>query len=331
MRKDKTVAQRVVALTLLGAFALLAAGCGNEGDGSYQGYVEGEFVYVASKLSGRLDELAVKRGDAVAPGAPLFALEHQYEQDAVDQAEALLLQAEDLLRDKQKGLRPEELDQIKADLDKARVSAELTGLELSRRSKLFKEKTIAKEELDTVRTNNAVGIAAIRELEAKLATGKLPERIDRVLAAEKEVLSAKAALAQTRWSLDQKSQSATVTGVVFDLMHYQGEWVGAGSPVLSILPPENVKVRFFAPEAVAGAMRVGQSVTINWDGAAKPVAAKVSYIAPKVEYAPPVIYSQGFRQKLVIMIEVRADPEISRVLNPGQPVDVYLESAEKPS
>ncbi len=331
MRKEIIMARRTAAAMLLAALAFLAAGCGDGGDGSYQGYAEGEFVYVASKISGRLDELAVKRGDAVQPGKPLFVLEHQYEKDAVNQAEAQLQKAGDLLRDKQKGLRPEELDQIKASLDKAKVSAELTGLELRRRSKLYKEKTIAKEELDTVTTNNAVDLAAIRELEAKLATGKLPSRIDQVLAAEKDVLAAKAALAQAVWNLEQKSQNATVTGVVFDLLHYQGEWVGAGSPVLSILPPENVKVRFFVPEAVAGAMRVGQSVRINWDGAEKPVEAKVSYIAPKVEYAPPVIYSQGFRQKLVIMIEARAAPEISRVLSPGQPVDVYLENAETPS
>lgn len=318
------------AAVIVALFAALAVGCENGGDGSYQGYAEGEFVYVASKIGGRLDELPVKRGDVVKPGDLLFVLEHQYETDAVKMAEAEVLKAEDNLRDKQKGLRPDELDEIKASLDRAKVTAGLSGLELDRRKRLYKEQTIAKEELDQVSTTNAQDLAAIRELEAKLATGNLPSRIDQVLAAEKDVLAAKAALAQAQWNLDQKRQNAVVAGVVFDLLHYKGEWTAAGSPVISMLPPENVKVRFFVPEAVAGAMRVGEKVRINWDGAASPAQAEISYIAPQVEYAPPVIYSQDFRQKLVIMVEARSSPEIARRLNPGQPVDVYLEPG-KPS
>jgi len=325
--KNKAATAAILAAALIAAFAL--TGCESGGDGSYQGYVEGEYVYVASKLAGRLDGLSVKRGDVVKPGDALFVLESQYEADAVNMAQAEVLRAEDDLRDKEKGLRPDELDEIKASLDRAKVTAELSGLELDRRKRLYKEKTIAKEELDQVSTANAQDLAAIRELEAKLATGNLPSRVDQVLAAEKTVLAAKASLAQAQWNLDQKRQDATVTGVVFDLLRYQGEWVPAGSPVLSILPPENVKVRFFVPEAVAGAMRVGEKVRINWDGAASPAEAEVSYIAPQVEYAPPVIYSQDFRQKLVIMVEARSSPEIAKRLNPGQPVDVYLEPAKQ--
>lgn len=327
----KTTRRVLIMIACVAAIVAIIAvtGCENGEDGSYQGYAEGEFVYVASKIGGRLDELPVRRGDLVKPGEALFVLEHQYETDAVNMAEAEVLKAEDDLHDKEKGLRPDELDEIKASLDRAKVTAELSALELGRRQKLYKEQTIALEELNQVSTTNAQDLAAIRELEAKLATGNLPSRIDQVLAAEKAVLVAKAGLAQAKWNLDQKRQDATVSGVVFDLLHYQGEWVAAGSPVLSILPPENVKVRFFVPEAVAGGLRVGDKVRINWDGAASPVEAAISYIAPDVEYAPPVIYSQTFRQKLVIMIEARSSPEIAKHLNPGQPVDVYLEPAKK--
>jgi len=311
----------------LGLIALLALGlwgCGSPPPATYQGYVEGEFVYVAGKIAGRLDNLPVRRGSKVTIGTMLFTLEHGYEDQGVALAEAQLRQAEDTLRDKEKGLRPEEIDQIEADLRRAQAARELSALEFNRRVRLYADATIAKEELDNARTTHTKDKQQVKELEAKLATGHLPSREDQVRAAQAAVDAAKASLEQARWNLDQKTQRADVGGLVFDILHYPGEWVAAGSPVVTLLPPENIKIRFFVPQAVAGSLKVGQEIRVSFDGGTAPVAATISYIAPEVEYTPPVIYSQGFRDKLVIMVEARPLREVAESLHPGQPVDVSL-------
>ncbi|MFP5258724.1 MAG: HlyD family secretion protein [Acidobacteriota bacterium] len=308
------------------ALAVGLLGCDKAQPGTYQGYVEGEFVYVAGKLAGRLDALSVARGQRVAVGQPLYELEHAFEAQGLVMAEADLRQAEANLADKQKGLRPDEINQIVADLRRAEAAHELSRLEYERRVKLYASATIAKEELDTARTTNTQDKHLVKELEAKLATGQLPSRIDQIKAASDAADAARAAVEQARWNLDQMRQQAGVAGVVFDTLHYQGEWVAAGSPVVVLLPDANVKARFFVPEAVAGRLAVGNPVRVSFDGGSEPVTATVSYIAPQVEYTPPVIYSQGFREKLVIMVEAAMSPADAVRLHPGQPIDVTLDA-----
>ena len=317
---------RLLFFTALALFAACClAGCKPAEPTSYQGYVEGEFVYVAGKIGGRLDELAVSRGQRVEPGQPLYSLEHAYEVAALAQAQADLRQAEATLDDRKKGLRPEEIDQIEADLRRAEAARELSRLEYDRRIKLYGGAVIAKEELDTSRTTHARDKQQVRELEAKLATGKLPSRIDQIRAAADAVDAARAKVGQAQWNLDQMRQAALVGGLVYDLLHYRGECVAAGSPVVVVLPDANVKARFFVPEAVAGSLAPGRSVRVGWDGGGEPVAAQITYIAPRVEYTPPVIYSQGFREKLVVMVEARFEAAVAPRLHPGLPIDVYVE------
>ncbi|MEF3697885.1 HlyD family secretion protein [Desulfolutivibrio sp.] len=307
------------------AVALCAlAGCSQAPSDVLPGYVEGEFVYVASMLAGRLDALPAVKGGRIAAGAPLFVLEHDYEQKALDKAEAELARARDNLRDAEKGLRPEEIDQLTASLRRARSALSLAEIEHSRRENLYASGSVSKEELDKARTEHESSQAQVHEFEAKLATGKLPQRIDQIMAARAVVDAAKAGVAQARWSLDQKIQAAPVSGLVFDILHYVGEWVAASSPVAVLLPPENVKVRFFVPEALVASIRPGQGVLVARDGLPEPAEAVVDYVSTQAEYAPPVIFSQGFREKLVFLVEARFAPEVALTMHPGQPVDVRL-------
>ncbi|HEV3409112.1 MAG TPA: HlyD family efflux transporter periplasmic adaptor subunit, partial [Chthoniobacterales bacterium] len=101
-----------------------------------------------------------------------------------------------------------------------------------------------------------------------------------------------------------------------------GEWVPAGRPIVALLPPENIKVRAFVPETRIGTLRVGGEARVSVDGVGNPYPGRISYISPRAEYTPPVIYSRESREKLVFMVELRFDPEIAARLHPGQPVDV---------
>jgi HlyD family secretion protein len=176
--------------------------------------------------------------------------------------------------------------------------------------------------MDRARSRNDAAKAAVSRLQADLETARLGAREDEVAAAEAEVEAAKAVRDQARWAVDQKRQSAPGKGVVDDTLYRVGEWVAAGRPVVSLLPPENVKVRFFVPEPELASVQLGGPVSVSLDGATEPVPATISYISTQAEFTPPVIYSRENRAKLVFMVEAKFPPGTAGTLHPGQPVDV---------
>ncbi|OGC85926.1 MAG: secretion protein HlyD [candidate division Zixibacteria bacterium RBG_19FT_COMBO_42_43] len=302
----------------------LLTSCSHKNSHWVPGYVEGEFVYVASPLAGRLDSLYVERGQQVKAGDPFFALENTSEKSARDEAERRLAQAKANLEDVKKGKRPSEMESIEAQLKQAQAVLVLSEKELTRQEELFRSSLIAEQDLERGRSRRDQDHNRVVQLEADLKTAQLGSRIDQIQAAENEVGILKAALVQAEWNLSQKRQTAPETGLVFDVLYRQGEWVAAGRPVVALLPPQNIKVRAFVPETQVGRIHPGDSLRIAVDGSPKLLIGKVSFISPQAEYTPPVIYSKNSRDKLVFMIEVVFDPKTSAGLHPGQPVDVQL-------
>ena len=304
--------------------AVLAASCGPREAPGLQGYVEGEFVRVAAPFAGTLVKLDVKRGDAVAEGASLFALEAGSEDAARREAEAQVSRARAQLEDLRKGRRPTEIAAVRAQLAQAEAAAALSTKEFARQMDLVQKGFASAQSADQARASRDRDRDKVAEMRNLLATAQSGARPDEIRAAEAQLKAAEEALAQADWRLRQKSVAASAAGVVTDTLYVQGDWVNAGSPVVTVLPPANVKVRFFVPEPRLGAMRVGQRVEVSCDGCGAPVAAQVTYISPQAEYTPPVIYSRESRAKLVFLVEARANAADSARLHPGQPVDVKL-------
>jgi len=308
-------------LLLASAFA----GCADQGNTMFQGYVEGEYLRVASPISGQLASLLVARGATVKRGDPLFALEQDNETAGLRQAEDQLRQAEAQHRNLLTGKRPEEIDAIRAQLAQAEASLTLSEGNLVRQETLVSERFVSKEAADTARSARDRDRARADELKAQLAAAGLSARPDEIRAAQAGSRAAREALAQAEWRLTQKSLRAPQDGQVTDTLYVQGEWVPAGLPVVTLLPPANIKVRFFVPERMLGSIRLGQQVSVLCDGCGEPVPAAVTYVAPQAEYTPPVIYSRENRSKLVFMVEVRPAPAHATKLHPGQPVEVRLQ------
>lgn len=292
-----------------------------------QGYVEGEFVYVASPFSGALESLAVRRGTHVNAGESLFALDRVSEKAARDEAERRLSQALANLEDARKGKRPTEIESLKAQLKQAQAALRLSSREVVRQEGLTQVPGAAVElEVDRARAARDQDRQRVVQLQADLDTALLGSRTDQVVAAEAEVRAREAALARAEWELGQKRQQAPKSGLVFDTLYREGEWVPSGRPVVVLLPPENVKVRAFVSEKRIGTIHPGDDAQIAVDGVPSRFSGKVSYISPRAEYTPPVIYSQESRDKLVFMVEVVFEPQAAADLNPGQPVDVQFAS-----
>jgi HlyD family secretion protein len=301
---------------------LLLGGCVPDPSRTWQGYVEGEFVHVAAPLSGTLTNLAVSRGLEVTSGQLLFELDREPEASARREAERRLTQAQAQLENLMKGRRPTEIAAQEAQLAKARANLHLSDLELERAGRLFDNQVIASAELDLARARREADRAQVESLAADLDTARLGARADEIRAAEAEVQALQATLARAQWALGQKTQSAPTNAWVHDTLYRPGEMVPAGSPVVSLLPPGNLKVRFFVPQSELASLPPGTRVTVRHDGASAPLPATVSYLSTQAEFTPPVIYSRENRAKLVFMVEAVFSAADARNLRPGQPVDV---------
>jgi HlyD family secretion protein len=304
------------------AASLLLTGCEKSDPQFVQGYVEGEFVHVAAPSGGQLNKLAVERGAQVEAGAPLFSLDDAPEKAARDEAASRVAQAKATLEDARLGQRPSEIAAVQAQLEDAKAALALSEKEVVRETELQQVKGNSKRDLDTARTRRERDQAKVAQLSATLETAKLGARDAQVSAAEHALRVQEAALAGAEWSLAQKRQAAPLAAQVTDVVYRQGDWVTAGSPVVVLLPPANVKVRAFVSQAIVGKIHAGDKATVSVDGVSEPYEGRVSYIAPRAEYTPPVIYSQKMREKFVFLVELKFSPDVAVKLHPGQPVDV---------
>ena len=310
---------------LLAAVMLAMAGCGKPGPAPLQGYVEGEYVRVAAPFAGTLIQLDAERGSQVAPGAPLFALEAESEDAARREATERVKRAQAQVDDLRKGRRPTEIEAVRAQLMQAQVAASFSEKELARQLDLVAKGFVSQQRADEARTQRDTDRNKVAQLTAELETARAGSRPDEIRAAEAEANAARESLAQADWKLRQKTVAATVAGTVVDTLYVRGEFVPSGAPVVSMLPPANVKVRFFVPEPQLGSIRVGQKVSLACDGCAASLSASISYIAPQAEFTPPVIYSKDNRAKLVFLVEAKPAAEDAVKLHPGQPIDVRLQ------
>lgn len=309
-----------IATTLI----FILGGCAEVDPSIVQGYVEGEFVYVASPFGGRLERLAVRRGDHVEAGMPLFALEETPERTERDEALRRVDQARAELEDAKRGQRPSEIQTIQAQLEQAKASLALSGFELERQRKLISANVTSRRDFDVAQSSYDEDRQRVAELEATLETARLGSREDQITAARENLLAQEASFAHAEWNLSQKKQFAQEAALVNDTLYREGDWVPEGNPVVVLLPPGNVKVRAFVAQQLIGRVSLGSSAKIIVDGITSPFLGRVTFISPRAEFTPPVIFSRQMREKFVFMIELSVDPETATKLHPGQPVDVQL-------
>jgi HlyD family secretion protein len=302
--------------------ALLLAACGDRQPASWPGYAEADYVYVASPIAGTLQKLAVASGQQVAASQPLFALDAEAERAASDEARARLASATSQARNTGKGKRDAEVAIQLAQLQQARAQVELARKDFDRKEELAPNGAVSRADLDGSRTALQQAQARVEELAASVQVARLPASADERAAAEAQVEAARQQVRQSEWREQQKQQFAPVAGVVSDTFFRAGEFVNAGQPVLALLPPGQVKARFYVPQAELAQVALGQPVRVSCDGCGEPVTARVSFIATQPEYTPPVIYSNAQRSKLVFLVEAKPAPADGAKLRPGQPLDV---------
>jgi HlyD family secretion protein len=253
----------------------------------------------------------------------LFAQDATDDAAACEAAKGKLAEAEARLANLMLPGRQTEIEQAAADLADAQASRARVAKDLGRNEELLKSGGVARQTVDQQRADLASAEAKVAAAAAKLAQMRDPTGRQHEIAAQNAVVAqARAELAQAEWRLAQRRVAAPTAGLIADTYARPGETIAASAPVVELLPPENVKVRFFVPETALGAIHPGERMAISCDGCRAGLSARVSFIAPQPEYTPPVIYSETNREKLVYLIEARPDPAEAVLMHPGQPVDI---------
>lgn len=178
----------------------------------------------------------------------------------------------------------------------AQSRLQLALIRLERVQGLYKDKAIQKDALDAALDERNASQALLEEAKQKSE--------------------------ETNWNLRQKTAFAPVSGTIYDTYFTKGEWVPAGTPVVSILAPENIKIIFFIPEKILHEVKMHENVMVTTND--KKYQAKIEYISPQVEFTPPVIFSRENDSQLVFRI--KAHPVLSQAydFHPGQPVMIQF-------
>jgi HlyD family secretion protein len=290
---------------------------------AWQGYAEADFIKVGPTQQGLLTSLYVARGSRVTAGTQLFDQDDTNDVAARDQTARQLKQAEEQLANLQAGGKPTEIKQAEANLDDAYAARDKLQSDLKRNEEFVKNGGVSKQLVEDQRADLRSAFARVQGLEAALAQLRAPMGRDGEIKAQQQLVeSLRAAVAMAQWRIDQRHVMAPAAGIVADVLARPGETIPAGGAVVSLLPPENIFVRFFVPEPRLADVHGGDKVALLCDRCPAELAATISFISPQAEYTPPVIYSEASRAKLVYMVEARPPRELATFINPGQPMAV---------
>lgn len=282
------------------------------------GYVEGEALYLATPIAGRIDQVLVRRGDQVKAGQRLFVVDPAQLEAQRDEAGAEVSAARAQADDARQGQRPVELAIFDASIAAAEATARDAGAILRRVRPLVEKGVYAKARLDDAQSTYDAAQAQVRAAKRQREAAALGARKDQIRAADSRVQQANAALSAADARLSDGTPLAPGPARVEDVFFQNGEWASANQAVVALLPNDRIKIRFFVPEQQISAYRLGSVVNFSCDGCKEGLTASVIYISPRPEFTPPVIYSRDARDRLVYLVE--AKPSV--LLNPGQPVDV---------
>ncbi len=324
MKKWHEMSNSIIRLALI--TSLFLSGCDSKH--TYLGFIEGQLTYLSAPVGGKLQNLAVVRGQMVKTGDQLFSLDPLPESSDVNAAKANVKQLAATLEDKMKGGRPSEVSAVSQQLAAAQAQAEFAKKDLARKQDLAKKGAVEQNQLDAANQNFKVAEANLKQMQANLTTANLPARSEQITALQAQLSAAQDNLHRQEWLLQQKTISAPANAQVFDTYYQVGEEVPANQPVLALLGSADIKVVFYIDESALAKIKAGQKITINCDGCRKNVDATIRFISPSAEYTPPVIYSRSARSKLVYEVEATFDQIAAQkkgvYLHPGQPVDVTV-------
>jgi len=276
------------------------------------GYIEGESLFLAAPVAGTVGTITAQEGQRVGAGANLFTIEPATLSAQGEQARAQVAEARTQIASAEANAQQAEAEATAAAADADRARRDVNRLMSVRRED---PAAVAGKDIDAAQ-------ATLLEANARLNAARETARARhaQIAAARAQEDQARGGEREVGIRVGQLSPPAPSAARVEEVFYRPGEWVAANQPVVSLLSDDRIKVRFFVPEQDVAHYRPGATVRFRCDGCAPGLAARISYVSPRPEFTPPIIFSRDSRDRLVFMVE--ALPAKPANLMPGLPVDV---------
>lgn len=305
--------------------ALALTGCGQREEKAFTGYMEAQLLLVGAERAGRISRLAVEEGATVKAGQPLFEIDDGESRAQADQAGAQVALADAQLADTLAPIqRPADLAVLRQAVRQAETAVTLSKRDFERTSALAGRGFVSKARLDAARATRDRDIAALAEARGRITQGEQAARAGQIQAAEAGLAQARAAQRGADVGLSRFKVSAPAAGSIQQVYFRGGEVVSAGQPVVALLPPERLRVRFFVPEPRLADAKLGRVVSVSCDSCPQGLTARIAFVSRDAEFTPPVILSRGDRERLVYLIEAVPVGNTGRLVA-GQPIDVRFQ------
>ena len=302
----------IIVVALIGAALVLwLLLSGSKRERLLSGYIEGENLFLSSPVAGTVASVSAVEGTRVEAGQQLFTIDPATLSAQGEQAEANVAAARTQIASAEATARQAEADVAAASADAQRARSDLARLLTVRHDD---PAAVAGKDLDAAQ-------AALKEANASVTAARktADARRAQVSAAQAQAAEAQGGRREVQIRVNQLTPISPSPARVEDVFYQPGEWVSANQPIVSLLPDNKVKVRFFVPEQEVARYRPGREVRFTCDGC-KGQTATIGYVSPRPEFTPPIIYSRDSRDRLVFMVE--AYPKRPAGLMPGLPVDV---------
>lgn len=289
------------------------------------GNIEVTEVETSFKIPGRLTQRLVSEGDVVKEGMVIATLDPTDAEQEVAKQEAQLLAAKASLEELKAGYLPDEIAQAQARVKQTEADLKRLETDLNRQKQLFSDDVISAREYESSESAYQVVLEKYHEASRYLdllVKGTRQEKIDQASARYQEAQKG-LLIAQTR--LADTTLYSPLSGTVIAKNSEPGEYVSAGTPIVTIADIYFVWLRGYINETDLGKVKLGQKVLVKTDSFAnKTYEGTIVFISPQAEFTPKNVQTTKERVKLVYRIKVDI-PNPEQELKPGMPVDGWIQ------
>lgn len=285
------------------------------------GNIEITDAALSFKISGRVVERLVTEGDVVKREQIVAKMDGTDLQKEVDLRRAELETAEAALKELEAGSRPEEIQQAQASLARAMAEEERWKKEYDRQQGLFQKDVISQRELEASRMSYETAVARVREEDEALKLLRKGSRVEQIEQGRARVRQAEESLSLAETRLGYTTLYSPLDGLVLSKSIEPGEYVSAGTPIVTVGKMDDVWLRAYIDETDLGRVRVGQTVNVRTDSFPDKIyPGRISFISSQSEFTPKSVQTEKERVKLVYRIKVDiSNPDMQ--LKPGMPSD----------
>jgi len=283
------------------------------------------------RIPGKIAEVRLDEGDAVAAGDVAAVLDARPYRDALAQARGRRDVAAADMAKYHAGYRREDVAKARAQVAQLEAQVENAVRVARRRQTLLHGGAIAAQDYDDAVAARDSLTAQLQSAQKELELQTTGFRSEDILAAEAALRAAEAAVDAALTDLADTEIVVPADGTVLSRVREPGAVAVAGATVLTIALKNPVWVRAYIPEPLLGRVYPGMAMRVFTDSRPEaPYAARVGHVSPVAEFTPKNVETQTLRTDLVYRVRIIVDAP-DEGLRQGMPVTVTAVPGDGPA